>query len=393
MSKHGFDSVITPIRLVTSATLTQNIAEMVSTKNTQFYPYIKYIVFLATVSGFLGLISFRIKIHDILMAFYGLKVGFQVARAMAFMSIFTIPLVACSFDGAIKRIREYIERQQENALEEKSESEGKGKRRKKTRSKTNKVSDVAPKPAPPGSWSYARVALLVLWVLFFTATAGGAYYIHMGMYDQIEQGIGLTEHKFSLRSTEFLRSIDIKGNMFSFFDLGGFLEWQLYPQKLPFIDGRGGIQFTDHQVVTGALGDIEKVFKKYNITYVVTKAADSSGSILPLIKYLTDSPQWELVFADGLTVIFMKNIPDNAEIISKYKLPKQEITLHIIRELVHYTFLGVNKLYVYSYVGNIYWNNRDYVNALRFFKMAYEINENPQLEKLIHRLETMKRTM
>jgi hypothetical protein len=391
MSKHGWDSVVTPIRLVTSTTITQSISEMTSTKNTQFYQYFKYLVFLATVSAFFGLISLRIKIHDILMAFYGLKVGIQIARAMAFMSIFTIPLVACSFDGAIKRIGEYIDRQQENALGEKSEREGKG-RRKKTKSKTKKVSDAAPKPASPGSRSYARVALLVLWILFFASTAGGAYYIHKGMYDQLEQGIGLTEHKFSLRSTEFLRNLDIKGNMFSFFDLGGFLGWKLYPQKLPFIDGRGGKQFIEHQVVTGALGETEKIFDKYNITYVVTKAADSSGVILPLIKYLTDSPQWELVFADGLTVIYVKNIPENAEIISQYKIPKQTITDHIVKELVHYTFLGVNKLYVYSYVGNIYMIKRDYANALRFFKMAYEIKADPKLAELIRRLETMKRT-
>jgi hypothetical protein len=392
MSKHGFESVITPIRLVTSATITQNISEMISLKNTPYYKYFKYIVLLAAVSCSLGLISFRLKIHDILMAFYGLKVGFQVARAMAFMSIFTIPLVACSFDGAIKRIREYIDRQQENALEEKSEREGKRKGRKKTKSKKIKVADVAPKPAPPGSRSYARVALLVLWVLFFTATAGGGYYIHMGMHGQLEQGIGLTEHKFSLKSAEFLRNLDIKGNMFNFFDLGGFIDWQLSPKKLAFIDGRGGKQFTDHQLVTGASEEIENIFEKYNITYIVTKAADSSGLILPLIKYLTNSPRWELVFADGLTVIYMKNIPDNAEIISKYKIPKQAINLHIIRELVHYTFLGVNKLYVYSYIGNFYMNSRDYANALRFFKLAYEINDDPRLRELIHRLETMKGT-
>ena len=392
MSKHGFESVITPIRLVTSATITQNISEMISLKNTPYYRYFKYIVLLAAVSCSLGLISFRLKIHDILMAFYGLKVGFQVARAMAFMSIFTIPLVACSFDGAIKRIREYIDRQQENALEEKSEREEKGKGSKKTKSKKRKDADVAPKPAPPGSWSYIRVALLVLWVLFFTATAGGGYYIHMGMHDQLEQGIGLTEHKFSLKSAEFLRNLDIKGNMFNFFDLGGFIDWQLSPKKLAFIDGRGGKQFTEHQLVTGASEEIENIFEKYNITYVVTKAADSSGLIIPFIGYLTNSPQWELVFADGLTVIYMKNIPDNAEIISKYKIPKQAINLHIIRELVHYTFLGVNKLYVYSYIGNFYMNSRDYANALRFFKLAYEINDDPRLRELIHRLETNKGT-
>jgi tetratricopeptide (TPR) repeat protein len=89
----------------------------------------------------------------------------------------------------------------------------------------------------------------------------------------------------------------------------------------------------------------------------------------------------------------MKNIPENAEIISQYKIPKQAITDHIIKELIHYTFIGVNKLYVYSYVGNIYMNKRDYANALRFFKMAYEFRADPKLAELIRRLETMKKAM
>jgi len=162
---------------------------------------------------------------------------------------------------------------------------------------------------------------------------------------------------------------------------------------LAFIDGRGGKQFYDHQLVTGASKETEKIFEKYDITYIVTKTADSSGAILPLIKYLSESPRWELVFADGLTVIYMKNIPENEGFISKYKIPKSAITDQIIKELVHYTFLGVNKLYVYSYVGNIYMRRRDYANALRFFKMAYEINDDPRLGELIHRFETIKRTM
>jgi tetratricopeptide (TPR) repeat protein len=213
------------------------------------------------------------------------------------------------------------------------------------------------------------------------------------MKDQVQQGIGLTEHKFSLKSTEFLRNLDIKGNMFNFFDLGGFIDWQLSPKKLAFIDGRGGKQFEEHQLVTGASKEIENIFEKYDITYIVTKTVDSSGTILPLIKYLTESPRWELVFADGLTVIYLKNIPENKNFIDKYRLPKRTIVLQIMQELFHYTYLGVNKLYVYSYIGNMYMESGDYANALRFFKMAYEINDDPRLGEFIHRLETMKRTM
>jgi hypothetical protein len=397
MSKHGLDSVMTPIRLVTSATMTENISEMISLKNTAFYQYYKYLAGLAAASALLGLISFRIRIHDILMAFYGLRVGFQVARAMAFTSIFTIPLVAYSVDGAIKKLNEYLVRKSNmnpSEKDRKSAEKGKGKIAKKEKSKkTGKAENAGAVPAVSGSRVFAGVMVLLLWSFFLTASLGGAFYIYKGMKDQVQQGIGLTEHKFSLKSSEFLRNIDIKGNMFNFFDLGGFIDWQLSPKKLAFIDGRGGKQFTEHQLVTGASKEIENIFEKYDITYIVTKTADSSGMILPMIKYLSENPRWELVFADGLTVVYLKNTSENKDIVDKYRLPKKAIVHQIMQELFHYTYLGVNKLYVYSFIGNMYMDSHDYANALLFYKMAYEINDDPRLGEFIHRLETMKRTM
>jgi hypothetical protein len=378
MSKHGLDSLITPIRLVTSTTMTQNISELTTLKHTTFYEYYKYLVGLAAASALVGLISLRIRIHDILMAFYGLRVGFQVARAMAFTSIFTIPLVAFSIDGAIKKLSAYINRKSQMNPPEKNKKgaeKGKGKTARKEKSrKTGKTESVDAVPGGSGSKTFAAVTVLLLWVFFVT----------------VEQGIGLTEHKFSLESCEFLRNLDIKGNMFNFFDLGGFIDWQLSPKKLAFIDGRGGKQFTEHQLVTGASNEMEEIFKKYDITYIVTKTADSSGAILPLIKYLTESPRWELVFADGLTVIYLKNTPENKDIVAKYRLPKKAIVHQIMQELFHYTYLGVNKLYVYSFIGNMYMDSHDYAHALIFYKMAYEINDDPRLGEFIHRLESMR---
>jgi hypothetical protein len=396
MSKHGLDSVITPIRLVTSATMTQNISEMITLKNTLFYQYYKYLAGLAAASALLGLIALRIKIHDILMAYYGLRVGFQIARAMAFTSIFTIPLVAYSVDGAIKKLSEYMNRKTNvnpSEMNKKGAEKGKGKTTKKGKSrKTGKTENVGAVFEVSGSRVPAAVMVLLLWIFFVTATLGGAFYIYKGMKDQVQQGIGLTEHKFSLKSCEFLRNLDIKGNMFNFFDLGGFIDWQLSPKKLAFIDGRGGKQFTDHQLVTGASKEIENIFEKYGITYIVTKTADSSGTILPMIKYLSESPRWELVFADGLTVVYLKNTPENKNFIDKYRVPKKAIVHQIMQELLHYTYLGVNKLYVYSFIGNMYMDSHDYANALIFYKMAYEINDDPRLGEFIHRLETMKKT-
>jgi hypothetical protein len=206
-----------------------------------------------------------------------------------------------------------------------------------------------------------------------------AFYQYFKLRDTMEWGIGITEHKFSFRSTEFLKTLDIRGNMFNFFDIGGFLEWQLHPQKLTFIDGRGApwAHFTEHQIVTSGMPGIENVFSKYNITYVVTKAADSSGMVLPLVNYLASRSEWELVFADGLSLVFVKNSPENRHIVEKYKIPKGILNNHIVAELIHYTYLGVSKPYVYSTVANFYRQVNDPVNEKRYAEYVREASQSP----------------
>ena len=97
-----------------------------------------------------------------------------------------------------------------------------------------------------------------------------------------------TEHKFSFAAAEFLRKNPIPGNMFNFFDIGGCLDWQLDPQALTFIDGRTYSRevFQEHQTVTGALPGWKDVLRKYGIDYVVLKAVDSSGLILPSYNFV-----------------------------------------------------------------------------------------------------------
>jgi hypothetical protein len=167
--------------------------------------------------------------------------------------------------------------------------------------------------------------------------------------------------------------------MFNFFDLGGFLEWQLHPEKRTFIDGRGApwAHFTDHQIVTSGMNGIENVFSKYAITYVVTKAADSSGMVLPLVNYLAARGDWELVFADGLSLVFMKNIPENRHIVEKHRIPKGILGNHIVTELVHYTYLGVSRQYVYSMVANFYQRSNDPANANRYAEYLREASQSP----------------
>jgi hypothetical protein len=224
--------------------------------------------------------------------------------------------------------------------------------------------------------------------LFLMIMGTGAFYQYYKLRDVMEWGIGITEHKFSFKGVEFLKGLDIRGNMFNFFDIGGFLEWQLHPRKLTFIDGRGaGLpQFPEHQIVASGMNGTENVFSKYNITYVAIKAADSSGTVLPLVNYLAVQGDWELVFADGLMLVFVKNIPENRHIVERYRMPKGIINNHIVAELVHYTYLGVSKQFVYSTVANFYRQINDPVNAGRYMEYFREASQEPWIVRAMDRV-------
>ena len=175
-------------------------------------------------------------------------------------------------------------------------------------------------------------------------------------FSQLEYGLGMTEHKFSFPAAEFLRKNPVPGKMFNFFDIGGFLDWKLYPQALTFIDGRTYNQevFMEHQVVTGAMSGWEKVLEKYGINYIVLKSMDSSGMILPIVPVLANNPNWALVFSDGLFVVFVRNAPELREYIKAHEIPKGILPQHIIQEAYHYMFLGVSPVVAYQTMSNMY---------------------------------------
>jgi len=151
------------------------------------------------------------------------------------------------------------------------------------------------------------MAVVVATSVFLLIAGTGAIYQYYKLRDTMEWG-SASRSTNSLSRRGVSESPRHPREHVQLFRPRGFLEWQLHPGKLTFIDGRGAAwpNFSEHQIVTSGMNDTENVFSKYNITYIVTKAADSSGMVLPLVNYLAARPEWELVFADGLSLVFMK---------------------------------------------------------------------------------------
>jgi len=391
LSKHGVSSITTPLSIIANPAVKQGTSELVSVRESSFYPPYKHLLALAVIFGVAGILSRRIRIHDVITAIYGMRLPLLIARGVAFMSILSIPLVASCADGALDKAGEFFRKraeEKEALLRKAARTEKAGRKRGKPQGNKDQA-DIPNAPGLPHVFPVAmNRGVFFATSLFLLIMGTSAYYQYYRLRDTMEWGIGITEHKFSFRGAEFLRGLDIHGNMFNFFDIGGFLEWQLYPQKLTFIDGRGaGLpQFPEHQIVISGMNGTENVFSKHNITYVVIKAADSSGMVLPLVNVLAARGDWELVFADGLMLVFMKNIPENRHIIEKYKMPKGILSNHIVAELVHYTYLGVDKRRVYSVVADFYRRNNDQGNARRFMEYFQEASRTPWIVQAMDRV-------
>ena len=391
LSKHGVSSITTPLSIMANPTVMQNTSELTPVTNSSFYTPYKHLFVLTLFFGVAGILVWRIRIHDVITAIYGMRLPLLIARGVAFMSILTIPLVASCADGALDKAGEYFQKraeEKEALLRETARTKKIGRKKEKPQSKKGQV-DSPDAPDPSFVVLAARSkGVVVAMSLFLLIMGTGAIYQYYKLRDVMEWGMGITEHKFSFKGVEFLKGLDIRGKMFNFFDIGGFLEWQLHPEKLTFIDGRGAgwPQFREHQIVTSGMNGTDDIFLKYNITYVAIKAADSSGTVLPLVNYLAAKGEWELVFADGLMLVFVKNIPENRHIIEKYRMSKGILNNHIVAELVHYTNLGVNKLYVYSMLANYYRQINDPVNANRYMEYFREASQTPWIVQAMDRI-------
>jgi hypothetical protein len=391
LNPHGYDAILTPLHLLSrgkgggggGSSILMSISELTPVKGTGLYLYYKAAAGFVALSLLLGGVGRRIYLLDLFLFAIAFKGAWDSARAVSMMGLFLSPGASLHLTGFFGVLGEWFAPKlapiQHDTVKDR-------KRKKKKKEKKEAV-----KPAPPveptrGSLPWGRVAAST--VIIFAVVAFGTVTLSFS-FTQLQYGIGMTEHKFSFAAAEFLRKYPVPGKMFNFFDIGGFLDWQLYPQALTFIDGRTYNKevFREHQIVTGAIPGWEDVLRKYGITYIVLKSVDSSGAILPIIPALSKSPDWSLVFADGLFVIFVRNSPENRAYIAKHGISKSVLPRQIIAESYHYMYLGVSPVMAYANIVNMYMTMGKKQSAIDALRKALGEEDNPYLRSMLTRLE------
>jgi hypothetical protein len=120
------------------------------------------------------------------------------------------------------------------------------------------------------------------------------------------------------------------GNIYNFFEYGGYLSWRLYPQKI-FIDQRNLSWNTYEEYSQVWRGDYVGVFEKYKIGAVLYPVHEGpAGNLSRLIGGLINDPQWGIGYYDGRNIVFIRiDINSNLPM-----LDKQKVSVHI-REHLH----------------------------------------------------------
>lgn len=352
INPYGFSTFLSPVGLARSQELALSITEMAPVRDTAFFPVFLGAAALGGAAILVGVWTRSFRLLDLLLLAFSVKASYSSARGIALPAVLLVSGVAAQGTALGDRI---------------------------LRGRTKDTGGV--------TWAMERAGAVLLAVGALTLGVASARISFAG----VEYGVGMTTHKYSFAAVRFLRENVPPGNMFNFFDLGGFLDWQLHPVKKTFIDGRGapaGV-YMDYNIVVAGFDGWDRILDRYGADLIVTRAVDSTGMVLPLIDRLLEDRRWALVFSDGLALVFLKDTPGNASIIRRYEISKARIYREIVEEARHELELGAPKVATYVSMGNAYASLGKYREAVRAFRTALESGENDYARRAVAMLEPM----
>ncbi|HSW47915.1 MAG TPA: hypothetical protein VLG67_02435 [Candidatus Saccharimonadales bacterium] len=131
-------------------------------------------------------------------------------------------------------------------------------------------------------------------------------------------------------SAEFYKTNKISGPLFNNYDIGGYLIYHLYPQKL-FVDNRPEAYTADFfenrykspQENPKKWAELEKKYHFNSIFFAYHDYTPWAQTFL--VKKIKD-PDWAPVFVDQYAIIFLKRNKQNKNLISKYEIPKSKFS-------------------------------------------------------------------
>ena len=129
------------------------------------------------------------------------------------------------------------------------------------------------------------------------------------------------------RAAAFLAREQLPGNVFHDYNLGGYLTWRIGPQYADFVDGRyipfGKELFAEQRLLTSLGPDTaewKQAAERWQINTLFFPVARYAGLGSFPLQDFCQSILWKLVYLDDVSVIFVRNRPENSAFIKKFDM-------------------------------------------------------------------------
>lgn len=220
-------------------------------------------------------------------------VGLVQIRLITLFALIFLPAVSANFNGAYFKIKNWLERKW-------------------------------PKPAAVFGVCLAIVIFAVYPYKIYKANADAALEGYKTGW-----GIGLDSH--SNDAGKFFKENGIKGPIFNNYDIGGYIIYHLFPKEKVFIDNNGADSYPAYffeNILIPTLTQEEKwqeMRERYKLNAIFIGQRDGSPMVGNFLWRRLRDPLWTLVYADTYAIIFVRNIPENQEIIKKFRITPENI--------------------------------------------------------------------
>jgi len=134
---------------------------------------------------------------------------------------------------------------------------------------------------------------------------------------------GVDESKFPVSAVDFVLKENIQGRLYNDYGTGGYLVYCLTPERKVFIfpEARLNGALLDRTMNTIIVEEWRRIFDEYQITYAIMNCARgpiSTKGIYTIPRIIFSWADWHLVFWDDIAMVFVKDIPEYKNLISRY---------------------------------------------------------------------------
>lgn len=162
------------------------------------------------------------------------------------------------------------------------------------------------------------VVLIFLVLGYFTLQS------QKGVYNFSERGLGAASMSYG--GINFFKENNLKGPIFNDADIGSYLIHYLYPQERVFSDNRFGDAYSKafwDEVYIPTFVD-ERVWQenlaRYQFNVIFLYQYDDGPGVRQFMYNRLQDPEWAFVYGDTFSIIFVRNTPENEDVIRKHHI-------------------------------------------------------------------------